>query len=148
MQKADVEFLGRCLCGDVKLKLLGNPSKCFACYCRDCQRSAGGPCQIVAVYAKQDVTVIDPQERIHSYSIPASETASGKVKEKLFCGSCGCTVATIPHKWHGEKIVIRTALLEDGMDAMSPSEEWFIRDRPRSSAKLAGTDEFDTIPGS
>ena len=44
---ADVMHQGSCLCGGVCFILHGEPEKVFICYCRDCQKNAGGPGQIV-----------------------------------------------------------------------------------------------------
>lgn len=40
---------GACLCGSVTFELLENPFKVLQCYCLDCQKGAGGPCQIVRI---------------------------------------------------------------------------------------------------
>lgn len=42
------------------------------------------------------------------------KTESGFNKKKVFCERCGCTLWTIPMQHGGQKVVVRTALLENG----------------------------------
>lgn len=158
---------GYCLCRTIEFTISDKPLRSFFCYCRDCQRSAGGPCQAVAAFNADDVSLIDKRQSLvesqeHSfapfnsvlsnspslstYTIPGSETASGQSKPKVFCNVCGCTIATIPAKWGGKVVVMRPSLLERGLDAIPPTQEWFIKDRPKFVASCSGTETFDTIP--
>lgn len=42
------------------------------------------------------------------------DTTSGVEKHKAFCETCGCTLWTIPMRHKGEKLIVRTALIDDG----------------------------------
>jgi hypothetical protein len=68
---------------------------------------------------------------VGTYTIPGSETASGLPKPKCFCTRCGCTLYTVPAKWNGERIVVRTTLFQnaDGATLLKPEEEWFTDSR-------------------
>lgn len=73
--------------------------------------------------------------------ISGTETASGKAKPKVFCGNCGCTLYTVPAKWDGKKIVVRTSLLEmndEQANLMKPQEEWFIKDKVKWCSPIEG----------
>ncbi|KAK2873801.1 hypothetical protein FQN49_002064 [Arthroderma sp. PD_2] len=58
------------------------------------------------------------------------KTTSGSEKHKRFCTRCGCTLWTIPMKHNGEKIIVRTPLLENGLETFKPEIEIFASQRP------------------
>lgn len=133
---------GTCLCGGVSFTVQGQPNAVFCCYCGDCSKGAGGPCQIVSVlykaysfnpvndfltyaslqtasYYSSRFELKDPYGLMTRYTI--SDTVSGLPKKKGFCGRCGCTLFTIPARvfttsasdGSGE-IVIRISLIQNG----------------------------------
>ena len=65
-----------------------------------------------AKFNKEQVTVIKGANLIKTYIL--LDTTSGVEKHKLFCDTCGCTLWTIPMKHNGDKIIVRTALIDDG----------------------------------
>lgn len=133
---------GTCLCGGVSFTVKGKPNAVFCCYCGDCSKGAGGPCQIVGAlyvaYSSKPVNDLltyawlqtasyysshfefkDPYGLMTRYTI--SDTVSGLPKEKGFCGRCGCTLFTIPTRVlttsasdGPEEIVIRISLIQNG----------------------------------
>jgi hypothetical protein len=54
---------GNCLCRAIRLRVPSPTEKppilTFLCHCRDCQRNAGGAYQTMAIYNKDDVTIVD-----------------------------------------------------------------------------------------
>jgi hypothetical protein len=80
-------------------------------------------------------------ERTGTYVIAGTETASGKPKPKVFCGNCGCTLYTVPAKWNGKRIVVRTSLLEmtvEQAELLQPHEEWFVKNRAKWLSPIEG----------
>ncbi|KIV87200.1 hypothetical protein PV11_02762 [Exophiala sideris] len=156
---------GHCLCNNVEISVSGQPLRAFLCYCPDCQRSAGGPCQAVAAFKAEDVTFLDRKRSGHedkfvsfttselndspsltTYVISGNETASGHPKPKVFCNGCGCTIATVPAKWGGKVVVIRPNLFDRGLSAAPPKEEWFVQERPSFVFGCMGTKVYEKIP--
>jgi hypothetical protein len=156
---------GHCLCKNIEILVSGQPLRTFLCYCADCQRSAGGPCQAVAAFKAEDVSFLDRRRpgygdkfvsfstaklagtpSLTTYVIPGSETASGKPKPKVFCNVCGCTVATVPAKWGGKVVVIRPNLFDRGLTVAPPTEEWFVKERPDFVFGCKGTKVYEKIP--
>ena len=72
--------------------------------------------QIIACNASE-VTVEDPENLKVCWDI--KKTQSGDIKEKHFCGRCGCTLWTIPMHHGGAKWMIRVPLI-DGAFVMLP----------------------------
>ena len=121
---------GSCLCEGITFEISGEPLKVLSCYCLDCQKGAGGPCQSVSKRIQgqsqdpsnpenqvifcnaSDVLVKDPKNLKAIYNI--EKTQSGKSKEKHFCGRCGCTLWTVPMHHGGSKWVVRVPLIDGG----------------------------------
>lgn len=74
--------------------------------------------------------------------MPGEITDSGNPKTKAFCANCGCTLMTIPAKWKGERVVLRTPLFERQED-FKPQEEWFTKDRRFGSVPVEGAVQHD-----
>ncbi len=169
----DQVLQGHCLCKTIRITVSGEPLRKFLCYCPDCQRSAGGPCQAVAVFNAENVSMRDHHHDVDEaraewtggqgqdlvswthfspglsvYTIMGAETASGHPKPKVFCKICGCTIATVPGKWGGKMVVIRPNLLHQGLDAkgMKPAEEWFASHRPEFLPACSDAKQYETVP--
>jgi hypothetical protein len=86
MQQAG-QAAGGCLCGaiSIKIKNTSRVIRTMACHCRHCQKGAGGPCQVNALFKKDDVEVLDAGSALRRYLFPGEDVASGVQKEKWFC---------------------------------------------------------------
>ena len=65
-----------------------------------------------ALVDKSQVQIVVGEDLINAWII--KDTTSGKEKHKLFCKQCGCILWTIPMVLNGEKLVVRTSLLDKG----------------------------------
>ncbi|KFA65799.1 hypothetical protein S40285_10399 [Stachybotrys chlorohalonatus IBT 40285] len=113
-------YSGRCLCGSVR-------------------KGAGGTNQIIAKFTHDDVRVSDELGSIREYTL--SDTASGAPKIKSFCGTCGCTLWTVPQSAKGKFLIIRTSLIDGGFD-LRPGSEIFAKNRPSWMSQLEGVPQF------
>jgi hypothetical protein len=105
-------YHGSCLCGLVKVTLDGPPTKCAACHCLDCQKSAGGPFQISAIYSTSNVQVLDPENHLKRYTVTGETLESGFEKHKYFCGNCGTPLFNRSMKHKGELTIIKVGILD------------------------------------
>jgi hypothetical protein len=71
---------GRCLCGAIEFEVAGDPRVVAVCHCRDCQRGAGAPMVVWAMFQ-------EPQLRLKK-GMPASINSSGTAV-RSFCPTCG-----------------------------------------------------------
>lgn len=65
-----------------------------------------------AKYDRSQVTIRDPDNKQATWII--TKTLSGHDKHKIFCSQCGCTMWTIPMNHGGEKMIVRTSLVDEG----------------------------------
>ena len=71
---------GRCWCGTVQYELSGDPHWVAVCHCRDCQRSAGAPMVVWAIFPESGVKV--------KTGAPKTINSSGAAM-RSFCPECG-----------------------------------------------------------
>ncbi|MCC7462687.1 MAG: GFA family protein [Gammaproteobacteria bacterium] len=71
---------GRCLCGAIRYEVSGNPNWVAICHCRDCQRSAGAPMVVWAMFPGTAVQV--------TAGAPKTINSSGAAM-RSFCPDCG-----------------------------------------------------------
>ncbi|KAF5024462.1 hypothetical protein F66182_3402 [Fusarium sp. NRRL 66182] len=134
-------YSGRCLCAAVKLTISTEPVTVLSCFCEHCSKGAGGTHQLIGKFAAKDVQVTTAAGNdITTYTL--TDTASGNSKEKSFCSKCGCTLWTVPAAAKGTYLLIRTPLLEQGLDAQ-PANEIFIRNRPTWVAAVKGAGQWE-----
>ncbi|KAK2749283.1 hypothetical protein FQN55_003608 [Onygenales sp. PD_40] len=136
---------GTCLCEAVRFAVEGQAEKVFMCYCKDCIKNGGAPYQIMGKFNKEQVKLQSGDELVGTWVV--KKTTSGIEKHKLFCNRCGCTLWTIPMSHKGEKFIVRTALLEDGLEIFKPEAEFFASLRPSYLEAPKGVKSFDTMPG-
>lgn len=105
-------YEGGCICKAVRVVIHGEPEKVFACHCLDCQKSAGGPFQISAVYDTANVEVIDPNNKLKKYVFPGETLSSGFDKYKFFCGDCGAPLFNQSTKFDLKRTTLKVALLD------------------------------------
>ncbi|RAL13298.1 GFA family protein [Aspergillus homomorphus CBS 101889] len=133
---------GACLCQGIKFTVTGAPTATYCCYCSDCSLGAGGPCQITASYPRSQVTLHDPEGLSATYEI--TNTISGAPKDKCFCKRCGCTIYTVPQSTQAAGcIVIRVALIENGLECFKPDIECFTDRRPRWFAGCGAAEQYE-----
>ncbi|KAK2809606.1 hypothetical protein FQN50_003660 [Emmonsiellopsis sp. PD_5] len=136
---------GACLCEGVRFTVEGQAENVFMCYCKDCIKNAGAPYQILGKFNKEQVKVHSGDELVGTWVV--KETTSGIEKHNVFCNRCGCTLWIIPMIHKGEKFILRTALLEDGLEIFKPEAEFFASLRPSYLEAPKGVKSFDTMPG-
>ena len=76
------ERSGRCLCGQIRYRIKGQPVVSRLCWCRDCQHIAGNG----------TANAVFPTEAIEIEGSPAEYTSvadSGNQVRRRFCAACG-----------------------------------------------------------
>lgn len=73
-----------CLCGNIKIKALGEPNYTEYCHCQMCQKSSGSSFMIWVVFDKENVKV--EKGNITKYQ-------SSKSLARGFCSNCGSNVS-------------------------------------------------------
>ncbi|KAJ5306301.1 hypothetical protein N7508_005316 [Penicillium antarcticum] len=138
---ADNVYRGSCLCGGISFQVHGSPEKVFMCYCQDCVKNSGAPYQVNAQLHVE--TSLNATEG----NFVITKTTSGAEKHKRFCTRCGCTLWTIPMTHSGEAVILRAALLDQGLEKLRPEAEFFASSKPSWVKSLDNVKAFDTMPG-
>ncbi|CAN6674627.1 hypothetical protein TRVA0_058S00606 [Trichomonascus vanleenenianus] len=117
---------GTCLCEQVTVSVETNPELVAVCYCSDCRKNSGYLGQVLAKYPIGDVHIEDPHNLVKKYTV--TKTGSGKPKDKVFCGGCGCTIMTIPMVLEGRTVFLRSTILDD-YEKFVPKKELFSQNK-------------------
>lgn len=139
---------GHCLCGSLRISLqwpaLNPPSLVYVCHCIDCQRLAG-PCQVLGIFNTLEVFIHDPYSVARSYTVPGDKTSSGQEKIIKTCGKCGCAITLVMMAWGGERTAVRMGLFEGWLEEWQPTQEWFVKRRPKWMKAIEGIMQFEEI---
>lgn len=78
------EFVGGCLCGQVRYTASGEILRVLNCHCSDCRKATGSAFATNIAMRRRDVVVTQGQTRQFNH---VSDAGNNKAKE--FCGTCG-----------------------------------------------------------
>lgn len=81
-----MSYKGRCACGQVTLAITGEPEATRQCWCRQCQKIAGGGPSNNAIFRAADV------QAEGSLATRSYVADSGNTLTQWFCPSCGTHV--------------------------------------------------------
>ena len=99
-------YTGGCACGALRYEVLGEPIAMLDCRCRQCQRESGAGHASHLTFQDAAVTVAGEA------SLWRMRGDQGVVKERAFCGACGCpTHMTFPEM--PGFFVVRAASLDE-----------------------------------
>jgi hypothetical protein len=100
---------GGCLCGAVRYRARGNPSRTVVCHCRFCQRCTGSAFALWPTFSERDVDLVGATS---SYEHRSGE--SGRWIRLNFCARCGTTVTSTFEKGPGELAILGGTFDETG----------------------------------
>ncbi|OBZ80270.1 hypothetical protein A0J61_11680 [Choanephora cucurbitarum] len=145
-------YHGSCICGAIQFNLTGPPIRNIICHCSDCQKSGGSAFQTSSAYAPSQVQLIDPDNQLKTYIVPAESVGSGFEKHKHFCGRCGCPIYNVPMKEEGKQWIIKTGLIETSeggsalhaLKELQPQAEVYTRSRAGYLTAINNVNQFET----
>jgi hypothetical protein len=82
----EVQYTGRCQCGNVSYEVMGEPVTSHACHCQECQKRTGSAFGISMVLEKEKFRI---QGDLHTFDRLAD---SGFKITQFFCPNCGNTI--------------------------------------------------------
>ena len=127
---------GGCLCGVVRYRAQGEPSRTVVCHCKFCQRATGSAFAIWPTYPHARVDIIGS---ILSYEHRSDE--SGRWIRLDFCPRCGTTVSSRFEKGPGE-IAILGGTFDDASWIRVDRQVW-TRSAPHWSPMPEGIESFE-----
>lgn len=131
---------GGCPCGAIRYECSGEPIFAANCYCRDCQRSAGGGMSSGFFLPREAVNIL--QGEVRYYEVTAE---SGKRISRGFCPTCGSPVFTLPEAIpHG--IGIKASSLDDP-NQFRPAMNLYMSSAPVWAPISPDLPKFPKMPG-
>ena len=98
---------GGCQCGKIRYEITEAPQSVYACHCRDCQRSSGGPFSSFVIVPTEAFKVSQGSLRFHD-----SPSEAGGRTHRGFCPGCGSPIV-VNADAAPQFAAIRTASLDD-----------------------------------
>ena len=119
MQQKD----GGCLCGQVRITVIGDPLRTGICHCLDCRRHHGALFHASAIFSEDKVLI---------------SGVTGQYRGRHFCPECGSSV----YGRSGEEVEVHLGIF-DQPDAFRPTYELWTCRREGWLPEFPGTDRHD-----
>lgn len=84
---SEKEYYGRCFCGAVGLRVVGNPIAMGYCHCSSCREWSAAPVNAFTLWAPSAVTITHGADRLGAYSKTANSI-------RKWCKDCGGHILT------------------------------------------------------
>lgn len=120
---------GRCLCGNIRIRISAGFQLTEFCHCQTCRRATGAPVMAWAAVPRNGI-------EIDGDSLSRFESSPGV--ERAFCGRCG-TSLTLSEGAFPESVYVSIAALDDAASIAPEIQIW-------SSERLPWFDTADGLP--
>jgi len=90
---ADETYDGRCFCGDVALKVTGEPVAMGYCHCSSCREWSAGPINAFSLWKPEAVRITRGADSIGSYAKTPNSV-------RKWCKTCGGHLLTEHPQWN------------------------------------------------
>jgi hypothetical protein len=114
------EYTGGCLCGNIRYRIFGDPTRPHFCTCRMCQRWSGAPIVAWVDFPHQSVLFDGPGGNPTFFR-------SSKASQRGFCPKCGGAICAVDDG--SDKICMTVATLDDP-DAIVPTSRSYPDSAP------------------
>jgi hypothetical protein len=81
------EYKGKCFCGAVELRAVGNPVAMGYCHCTSCREWSAGPINAFTLWAPASITITRGEDQLGAYSKTPNSI-------RRWCRACGGHVLT------------------------------------------------------
>lgn len=131
-----MKHTGRCQCGAIQYELSGNPQWVAVCHCRDCQRSAGAPMVVWAMFPESGFILLKGAPRTFNSSSSAMRS---------FCPECGTGIFYRNAVALPGLIDVQASTL-DNPEALPPAIQIQTAERQSWVSHLATLPSFERFP--
>lgn len=132
------DYAGSCRCGAVTGAIEGEALWVRQCWCRQCQKVAGGGATTNALFARAAISTKG------ALTWSAYTAASGNVVRQAFCASCG-TPVLVHNDGRPDLAGVRVGFLDDAADLVPMAAIW-MDEAPRWAVVPDGLDRFPGQP--
>ncbi len=112
------DHLGKCLCGAVKIEVMGEPKWVGHCHCPSCQKATSAAFATYAGFDKASVLITGEELTVFRSSPGVT---------RRFCNKCGSAVSFEGEAWPDE-IHLHMVLLDDAAD-FTPGGHTYVKNR-------------------
>jgi len=115
-------YEGGCLCGAIRFRVSGEPSKPHTCSCASCRKHSGSLTLTWVEFPAQNIEWVGPGGK-------PSTWRSSSYSSRAFCSSCGSTIGAIDDE---PTIAIATGALDKAhLKEFAPRYHSYVTRRPR-----------------
>ncbi len=132
-----MEYLGSCLCRQVKYKVTGEFNNFFLCHCGYCQKGSGSAHASNLFSGGGKLDWLSGEELVRSYKVPNSP------HQRNFCSNCGAPVPNL--QMEGKLLVVPAGSLDTPLDK-TPDGHIFISKKANWDSQLHQYKKYDELP--
>ncbi|QRI63554.1 GFA family protein [Shinella sp. PSBB067] len=118
------EFSGKCLCGQVRISVRGEPLRVGICHCMDCRKESGSAFTFYAVW---------PDGQF------AREGETAEFRGQRFCPRCGARLFCAD----GREVEVKLGILSQAPTPLVPRYELWTRRREPWLRPVEGAEQFE-----
>lgn len=122
---------GRCLCGEIELRIAGPIADILHCHCDNCRRISGNYVAASRV-AFDDLEVVDPGDRLGWHHLPYARYG--------FCSGCGSTLFFVAND-RADMAAVMVGVLDD-VSELTLGGVWFVDDAQHHNPLPADVPHF------
>jgi hypothetical protein len=115
---------GRCLCGQVRLSVHGEPLRVGVCHCTDCRQESGSAFTFYAVWPVQQFEHRGSTSEFHG---------------QHFCPGCGSRLFSVDDR----EAEIKLGILAEAPTALVPTYELWIKRREPWLRPIEGAEQYE-----
>ncbi|KAF2723597.1 hypothetical protein K431DRAFT_15071 [Polychaeton citri CBS 116435] len=133
------ELQGGCSCGKLRYSLTlesTGDAKTSLCHCHSCKQAYGGAFGVTARVTRQSFSVTKGEPKIYKH---------GNGVRREFCSECGAFVCEYGAQAEPYFRYVVVGSLDDGPDALPPTEELFTSQRSKWMPKIPDTFQKERI---
>ncbi|KAF2273105.1 uncharacterized protein EI97DRAFT_189951 [Westerdykella ornata] len=132
---------GHCTCGRTEWIATLDPDQesHILCHCGTCKSLSGGTCTLNQIVPRENVQVTKGEESLGCYTYTGN---SGKPVHCYYCPNCTAHIYHHQTVLGDDKIVLRTGLLDDGLERFEPKAEVWGKARLPWEKEVAETYEM------
>ncbi len=136
-----MEVKGRCYCGELQYKVVGDPVLKLQCHCRDCQYLSGGAPAMLMAFPMAGFEYTSGKQKCFS----RSDIAAPPIRE--FCATCGTHIMN-RHPSLRDAVILKVGTFDDPKQFPGADIAIYMCDAQPFHIVPDGVGTFERTPGS